>query len=69
VVQQSIATLKGKGVNVALSVGGATYTNWTGRNIAAIKSFMDDLGITSLDIDYEPSINGTAAQQLSHHHH
>jgi ABC-type nitrate/sulfonate/bicarbonate transport system substrate-binding protein len=52
----------GKGIKVALSVVGAT--NWAGLNVAAIKSFVDDMGITSVDIDYEPSTSDTASQQL-----
>jgi chitinase len=39
---------------VMISVGGATYFNWTGFNPEAIAAFVNDMGFDGIDLDYEP---------------
>ena len=43
------------GTKVMLSVGGATYTGWSGFNASAVASFVKDFGLDGADLDYEPA--------------
>ena len=66
VVKESIAILKSKNPNtkVLLSVGGATYSDWTNLNPAAVATFVSTFGLDGVDVDFEPqgalcrSVNG-----------
>lgn len=52
-VKGAISIAKGKGQNVILSVGGATYHGWASMNVPALKAIAEDLGVTGIDIDWE----------------
>jgi len=56
VVKESIALLKSKnpGTRVLLSVGGATYSEWSNLNAAAAATFVSEFGLDGIDIDFEP---------------
>jgi chitinase len=43
------------GTKVMISVGGATFTNWSGFRPAAIADFVADFGLDGADVDYEPA--------------
>jgi hypothetical protein len=45
-------------VRVLLSLGGASYTNWAGANIAGTAALVNDLGLDGIDFDYEPTSTG-----------
>ena len=45
---------KNPDTKVMISVGGATYFNWTGFNPDAIAAFVGDMGFDGVDLDYEP---------------
>lgn len=55
VIKESIAALRAKGVKVLLAVGGASYTNWAGLNVAGVTAFVNEFGLDGVDIDFEPS--------------
>lgn len=40
---------------VLVSVGGATYPNWSSFNPSAVAAFVRDFGLDGVDLDYEPS--------------
>lgn len=40
---------------VLVSVGGATYTGWSGFNAGAVAAFVKDFGLDGVDLDYEPA--------------
>lgn len=42
------------GTRVLLSVGGQSYTGWSGLNETALAAVVKDLGLDGIDIDYEP---------------
>ena len=39
---------------VMISVGGATYFNWSAFNPTAVAAFVADMGLDGVDLDYEP---------------
>ena len=45
---------KNPDTKVMISVGGATYFNWTSFDAAAIAAFVGDMGFDGVDLDYEP---------------
>lgn len=56
-LKESVATLREKGINVILSVGGETY--WRDENsykieYQQIKDLVDDIGFVGIDWDFEP---------------
>jgi len=53
VVYDAIKILQGRGITVMLSVGGGSYSNWTGFNSMAIKDLAIDLGVCGIDVDWE----------------
>lgn len=56
VVKDSISILKSKNprTKVLLSVGGATYSDWTNLNAAQVANFVATFGLDGVDIDFEP---------------
>jgi chitinase len=46
---------KNPGTRVMLSVGGATFPNFSSFNTGAIAAFVKDFGLDGVDIDYEPA--------------
>src|SRR5262249_48132221 len=40
---------------VVISVGGASYPNWSSFNPASVAAFVRDFGLDGVDIDYEPA--------------
>eukprot|EP00889_Picochlorum_renovo_P005883 jgi/Picre1/32913/NNA_008242.t1 len=56
VMRDAIRILKERNpeTRVFLSVGGATYDNWTGLNAAAAALFVEEFGLDGIDIDFEP---------------
>ncbi|WP_141733286.1 glycosyl hydrolase family 18 protein [Oligoflexus tunisiensis] len=57
VVKDAIRILKTKNprTKVLLSVGGATYGNWSQVNPESVAALVHDLGVDGADIDYEPA--------------
>ena len=53
VVFKAIQILRGKGVKVMLSVGGASYSDWSKFNPLCVWSLKKDLGCDGIDIDWE----------------
>lgn len=53
VVRDAIRLAQGKGQNVILSIGGATYHSWENINVEGIKALAADLNVSGLDIDWE----------------
>ncbi|MFE6977079.1 glycosyl hydrolase family 18 protein [Streptomyces sp. NPDC057682] len=57
VVRDAVSLLRERnpGVEVLVSVGGATYHNWAGLNVRAIADFVRDFGLDGVEVCYEPS--------------
>lgn len=54
-VESSIAIAHSKGQKVLLSVGGATYQNFTNLHEVDLANIVKDLHLDGIDIDFEPS--------------
>jgi len=54
----AIKVAQSKGQKVLLSVGGATYPNFAGLNVAATIGLVKDLGLDGIDIDFETDPGG-----------
>jgi chitinase len=56
VIKDSISILKTRNPNtkVLLSVGGATYDDWTNLNAGAAAAFVAEFELDGIDIDFEP---------------
>lgn len=65
VVKDSIALLKSKTprTKVLLSVGGATYSDWSNLNAAQVANFVATFALDGVDIDFEP--RGAACQSTN----
>lgn len=65
VVKESISLLKSKNprTKVLLSVGGATYSDWTNMNAAHVANFVATFGLDGVDVDFEP--RGAACQSTN----
>ena len=60
VLKQAVALLHQKNpkAKVLISVGGATYNNWTQYNAKGVADFVSDFGLDGIDIDYEAANPG-----------
>lgn len=54
-VKSSVGIAQSKGQKILLSVGGATYQNFTKINVPALIGIVRDLGLDGIDLDFEPS--------------
>jgi chitinase len=56
-LKAAVAALHGNhpDTRILVSVGGATFTNWSAFDAHAVAAFVADFGLDGVDIDYEPS--------------
>jgi len=56
ILREAVAELHRKNPDTLamISVGGATYFNWSSFNPQAVAAFANDMGLDGVDIDYEP---------------
>ena len=60
VVKAAIQKQRSKGVKVMLSVGGASYSDWSSFNCAGIWALKKDLGCDGIDLDWEGGAKDSA---------
>lgn len=53
VIKEAVKCLTDRGTKVLLSVGGATYYNWSSYNVDSNIGWMNYLGADGIDLDYE----------------
>ncbi|MFJ3601087.1 glycosyl hydrolase family 18 protein [Streptomyces sp. NPDC090126] len=68
VVRDAVAVLRQRnpGVEVLVGIGGATYNNWSGLNVAAIADFVSDFGLDGVNVDYEPTDPGCVPSEYGY---
>lgn len=64
VLAEAVRILKQRqpGTRILVSVGGATYGNWRGLNVAALARLVQDFALDGVDIDFEPQSPGCRTQ-------